>query len=74
MDAAHTVRRNMSRDEVSSPSLLDSLTYRCRYCRQEVKPEKQAGSTTLPNIVVIELDGSVRRACRKCANVGRKAQ
>lgn len=59
----------MSRDGPPSPSPLGPLTYRCSYCGQVVKPEDQAGNITLANIVVIEPDGSVRRACRKCANL-----
>lgn len=59
----------MSRDEPPSPSPLGPLTYRCRYCGRVVKPEKQAGNFALANIAVIEPDGSVRKACRRCANL-----
>jgi hypothetical protein len=62
-------KRRMSRHDSPSPSPLGLLAYRCRYCGKVMKPEKQAGDFTLANIAVIEPDGLVRKACRRCADL-----
>lgn len=48
---------------------MERLTYRCCYCREEVKPEREGAGFTLANIVVIEPGVSVRGACRRCASL-----